>query len=80
MIKVDSADSVAWAPDSLRLAAGYSDGKIVVWYTANGEKLRVLEEHLNSVNSLAWSPDGTKLASGSWDHSVYLWDPDRGLK
>jgi WD40 repeat protein len=72
---------VALSPDSTICASGHSDGGIVLWDTASGRKLDILEGHKFSLSSLAYSPDGQYLASGSgcWENKdhlgeLLLWD------
>ncbi len=70
--------SVAFSPDGAFVAAGYSDGTVVVWDAATGGAVRVFEGHSDGVRSVAFSPDGRVLASVSDDKTVRLWSPDTG--
>src|SRR4029077_1955484 len=70
--------SVAFSPDSKRLATGSWDGTVRLWNFANAsEPLSLM--HGSNVACVAFSPDGKVLASGANDHSIKLWDPKRGL-
>ncbi|MBX3440244.1 MAG: hypothetical protein KF861_22330, partial [Planctomycetaceae bacterium] len=57
--------AVAWSPDGARFASGGdsalrgTDRSIFIW-TATGQLVRVIDEHLR-VRSIAWSPDGQLL-------------------
>ena len=70
--------SVAFSPDSERLAAGSDDGEIRLWRVMDAQTLLSYRGHTNWIWSVAWSPDGQMLASGSADHTVKLWDPSSG--
>lgn len=68
-------ESLAFNPDGLLLAAGYSytDNTVRLWDAETGLLLRTLEGHKAGVESLDFSPDGTLLASGTYDGVVRLW-------
>src|SRR5262245_1480646 len=59
-----SVCSVAFSPDSTKLASGSNDHTVKIWDTSSGACLSTLEGHSSRVNSVAFSPDSTKLASG----------------
>ncbi len=72
---------VGFSPDATICASGHHDGVIVLWDTATGRKLGILEGHKFNLTSLAYSPDGQYLASGSgwWESNnrsgeLSLWD------
>ena len=66
--------SLAFSPDSARLALAVSDRTVRVVETATGQSL-LLQGHRDMVWTVAWSPDGKTLASASYDRTVRLWDP-----
>src|SRR5262249_31939409 len=51
--------------DGKSLAAGLTDGSLVVWDTTTGRELRRWNAHNLLVTSVAFSPDGKALASAS---------------
>jgi WD40 repeat protein len=63
--------SVAFSPDSTRLASGSADNTVKIWDASSGACLQTLEGHSNFVYSVAFSPDSTRLASGSDDDTLY---------
>ncbi len=70
----NEVSSLAWSPESKRVASTSLDGKIKVWDVANGGELLTLRGHPNMLSLLAWSPDGQWLASAGSDGTVRVWD------
>ena len=70
----NSVFSVAFSPDSTRLASGSRDDTVKIWDASSGACLQTLEGHSDWVNSVAFSPESTRLASGSDDDTVKIWD------
>ena len=70
--------SVAFSPDSARLASASGDGTVKIWDANSGECLQTLEGHSREVSSVAFSPDSARLASASWDGTVKIWDANSG--
>ena len=71
--------SLAFKPNSYRLASGSSDNTIRIWDVEDRNNLQgthVLRGHTGPINSVAWSPDGRTLASASDDGTVRLWNPN----
>jgi WD40 repeat protein len=64
-----------------RVAAGSSDGSIVVWTLATGEELARFAPSDSSVSCLRWSPEGDRLAVSFGDFSnressgLVIWSP-----
>ncbi|MBI3466749.1 MAG: DUF874 family protein [Planctomycetes bacterium] len=69
--------TVAFAPDSTRLATGNYDGTITIWDVAKGVRLLGLQGSPETSSSLAFSPDGEWIASGQGD-AMTLWDTSTG--
>jgi WD40 repeat protein len=70
--------SVAWSPDSIRIASGSFDKTVQVWDAANGGHRFVYHRHTDEVWAVAWSPDGRRIASGSADGTVRVWEATTG--
>jgi WD40 repeat protein len=64
----------AFSPDGLLVAAGTSDGTVLLLETATGKELGQLAGHRGAVASLAFSPDGDALATGGDDGVILIWD------
>ena len=74
--------SLAFNPNSYRLASGSGDNTIRIWDVGDKDNLRhvrTLRGHTDKIWSVAWSPDGRTLASASSDGTVRLWNPNNGI-
>ena len=74
----DAVLSLAFSPDSKRIASAAADGTIRLWDSANGKSLKILRRHQGAVNAVAYSPDGRWLASAGHDGMVRLWEEKSG--
>ena len=89
----NTANAVAFSPDSLRLALGYDDNIVRLWEMDSNVPFPILKgdtdtvssiasspdyHNLDTVSSIAFSPDNQHLASGSLDGKVRIWDVDTG--
>ena len=63
----DIVASVAWSPDSKRIASASWDKTVQVWNATDGGNIYTYHGHSNELESVAWSPDGKRIASGSHD-------------
>lgn len=70
--------SLAWSPDSTKLAFSLPDNKIAIQNIETGETLQTLAGHKQGVTRLEWSPDGMMIASTSPDAQVLIWDIETG--
>src|SRR6266446_4767261 len=66
--------SVAWSPDSTRIASAGYDKTVQVWDAPTGKHLFTCRGHSDRVLCVAWSPDGKLFASASDDKTVQVWD------
>jgi WD40 repeat protein/serine/threonine protein kinase len=71
-------NSLAFSPDSRRLATASFDHAARLWDTTTGKLLGEPLLHREQVYAVAFSPDGRLLASGSYDGTVKLWDAETG--
>jgi WD40 repeat protein len=74
--------SLAWNPDSRRLAAATSQA-IEIWQADTGKLLSKIDCDTCFIASIAWSPDGHKLAAAGFSNSdapisAKIWDADTG--
>jgi WD40 repeat protein len=67
------ATSVAWSPDSRRLASSSTDRTVKVWETGTGQEVLTLR-HKDLVGRVVFDPRGRRLASSSEDGTVRVWD------
>jgi WD40 repeat protein len=79
----DSVLTVAWSPDSTRIAsgAGSFDPTVMVWNALNGTTIYTYKHYVSlSVRSLAWSPDGTRIVTGGSGNyaDVQAWNATDG--
>jgi WD40 repeat protein/serine/threonine protein kinase len=71
--------SLAWSPDSARLAAASSyDYSTRIWEVASRRIVVGPLAHSHETLSVAWEPNGHRLATGSIDETVKIWDANTG--
>ncbi len=68
-----------FSPDSLRVACGCTDGRVIVWDVAGENQLFdwAASDHGDPVSGIAFSRDGRYLAAGSLGQ-VRVWDAPSG--
>ncbi len=64
---------IAYSPDGKTLAARDVNGKIFLFDTATGRKLRRLDTSTNPFFALAFAPDG-KILAAAGSQAIQLWD------
>ncbi len=72
--------SVAWSPDSKRIASSSTDNTVQIWNADGSGQPFTYNRHSAKVLSVAWSPDGKRIASGSADKTVQVWNVDGSRK
>lgn len=72
--------SVAFSPDSQRLATGGTRNTVKVWEVRTGTELQTLRGHNGDVYTVVFSPNdnGRWIASGGEDTTVKIWDSRTG--
>jgi WD40 repeat protein len=70
--------SLAWSPDSTRIASASNDGSVQVWNALDGQtlfayrSLKMIKSAPAPWNAVAWSPDGKQLAIGGTGNTLIL--------
>ncbi|MCD4823856.1 MAG: WD40 repeat domain-containing protein [Phycisphaerae bacterium] len=75
-----SFSSLAVSPNGLRIAAGRSDGSIIVWSVKTGKVLREFKVHTGKVTRLIFLPDMERIASVGKDKAVSVVNVVTGKK
>jgi WD40 repeat protein len=71
---------VVISPDDRLVAAGGSDGMILVWNTATGQNLLNIKAHNGYSFGLIFTSDSKQLISGGVDDQyIKIWDLDSGI-
>jgi WD40 repeat protein len=66
--------SLAWSPDSRRIAVACNDSRVRVRDVHSGALLCIVAGSATIKNSVDWSPNGKTLAVGGNDKLVRIWD------
>lgn len=75
---LNTIHSVAFSPDSQRLASGSADKTIKVWNLKTGKAIASLAGNSGTMLSVAISPNGEILAGGSLLGRIKLWNLKTG--
>jgi serine/threonine protein kinase len=70
--------TVAWSPDSRRVASASYDKTVRIWDITTGDNVFTYKDHSDRVFSVSWSPDGKRIASAGADRTVHVWDAATG--
>ena len=72
---------ISISPNESFVAAGYSNGEIVVFDSESKEVVNHFVGHRRQISCIKFSPDSSYLASGALDNDVILWDiaADNGI-
>jgi WD40 repeat protein/serine/threonine protein kinase len=68
------ADAVTLSPNDTIVAAACRDGKVRLWYTADGKPAGPTLPHPGRVQAVAFLPGGQTLLTGDEDGTARLWD------
>jgi WD40 repeat protein len=72
-------NTIAFSPDSRRIASGSSDMTIRLWDITTGNPIgEPWIGHQGDVTSIAFSPDGKRVVSAAGDSTIRFWDPRSG--
>jgi len=73
--------ALAFSPDGLKLAAGDSSGKVILYDVSKRELITSRWAfHSARINSLSWTADSQHCASGALDTHIYVWSVQKPLK
>ena len=76
----EGLNAFALSPDGRLLAAGFADGNIKIWETANWGQLKVINSGREDVFGVSFSPDSRRLAAVLSAGFVAVWDVAKGIR
>ncbi|MEV0090105.1 serine/threonine-protein kinase [Streptomyces sp. NPDC050738] len=74
----NTAQDVAFSPDSQILAIAENGNAVRLWNTSSHQEIVALKGHKNMIHQVAFHPDGRRLASVDQDGSARVWDTVTG--
>ncbi len=74
----DALMSIAFSPDSRRLATASRDSSAILWDVETGRPVTRFTHHTNWLYFASFSPDGRRVATASFDCSVRVWEAATG--
>ena len=69
---------LSYSPDGKYIICAAGDNTLKIWYSANGNLLRILEGHQSYICSASYSCDGKYIISTSGDRTMKIWDSESG--
>jgi WD40 repeat protein/serine/threonine protein kinase len=70
-LHTDAVNALSLSPDGKMLASSGNDGRVVIWESATGKKLREWMQP-GGVRSVVFAPDGMHLATANGNTTIYL--------
>ncbi len=70
--------SLCYSHDGATLAVAHQDGRVAIWHTAIGARVRIIDTHLGAALGLVFLPDGCTLVCSHLDGTVHLWNVRSG--
>ncbi|RVE50749.1 hypothetical protein evm_004659 [Chilo suppressalis] len=65
---------LCWSPDSLHIASGSVDNKLMVWDVSRGRYSSIITDHKGFVQGVAWDPQNGFIVSASSDRVFRTFD------
>lgn len=65
---------ISWSANSLHLASGSVDNKLLIWDVSKGKYSCILTDHKGFVQGVSWDPKGQLIASTSTDRIFRTFD------
>jgi WD40 repeat protein len=72
--------ATAFSPDGNRLAAGQSDGQVVIWNINAAMPETVIRHSSDYISDIDFSPEGDRIVAASHDGSLCVWSIDNGTE
>ena len=69
---------VAWNRDGSRIVTGSLDGRVMIWNSADGSRVRTMRRNAGKIFDVDYSPNSNRVASASEDNTGHVWNVDTG--